>query len=346
MGLSKVVEGILRPLRLAGGRAVENERPSLYVSLSYEVRMERKLSIGELKTIFIALFLLGGFVCQGGFCFAAGSEPAGNTGQIEAVVIQVDEWAVYVPNMIFYFDTQMDKRKIETLKNAADRLRNKKALITYCSTGNPGKDKRILLSDIVPAGEKPNIENPGVEAAKPAGDLQEKPIRKPSEEKVSPTNFVPAEPKGPVKQAALQAVKQNAKTEEPGPITREEINEFVRRLLYLNGRKDLTALAPFYADKVNYYDRGTVSRNKVILDLKIYFRNWAEIDTRLDGDVVMAGFEPEVRIVKFISLFSVKNGKKSATGRTENVWTIQRINGELRLTDVKQKILAGDPSGL
>jgi len=28
------------------------------------------------------------------------------------------------------------------------------------------------------------------------------------------------------------------------------------------------------------------------------------------------------------------------------MWTIQRINGELRLIDVKQKILAGDPSGL
>ncbi|MGA2404881.1 MAG: hypothetical protein ABSG91_24790, partial [Syntrophobacteraceae bacterium] len=93
--------------------------------------MERKLSIVEIKTVFIALFLLGGFLCQGGFCFASGSQPAGNTGQIEAVVIQVDEWAVYVPNLNFYFDTQMDKRKIETLRKAAEQLRNKKALITY-----------------------------------------------------------------------------------------------------------------------------------------------------------------------------------------------------------------------
>ncbi len=184
--------------------------------------MERKVSSGELKTMFIALFLLGGFVCQGGFCFAAGSEPAGNTGQVEAVVIQVDEWAVYVPNMIFYFDTQMDKRKIEALKKAADRLRNSKALITYCSTGDPGKDKRSLLADIVPAGEKPNIEKPILEAAKPPRDTGEKPIRKPSEGKVSPTDVVPAEPQVPAKQAALQAVKQNAKTEEPGPITKEK----------------------------------------------------------------------------------------------------------------------------
>jgi len=308
--------------------------------------MERKLSIGELKTIFIALFLLGGIACQGGFCFAAGAEPAGNTGQIEAMVIQVDEWAVYVPNLIFYFDTQMDKRKIETLKKAADQLRNKKALITYSSTGDPGKDKHILLSDIVPAGQKPNLEKPGREAAKPPADQQEKPTRKISVEKVSPPDFVPDEPKGPVKQAALQAVNQSAKTGGPDPVTKEEVSAFVRRFLYLNGRKDLAAVAPFYADKVDYYDRGIVSRDKVLQDLKYYFRNWTEIDTRLDGDVAMAGFEPEVRIVKFICSFSVKNAKKSITGKTENVWTIQRINGELRLIDVKQKIFAREPSGL
>ncbi len=291
--------------------------------------MERKLSTGELKKIFIALFLLGGFLCQGGFCFAAGSEPARNTGQIEAVVIQVDEWAVYAPNLVFYFDTQMDKRKIEILRKAADQLRNKKALIAYSSTGDPGKDKRILLLDIVPAGEKPNVEKPGREAAKPPGDP-----------------LVPAEPKGPPKQAALQAVNQSAKTGEPHPVTKEEVSAFVRRLLYLNGRKDLAAVAPFYADKVDYYDRGVVSRDKILEDLKYYFRNWADIDTRLDGDVVMAGFEPEVRIVKFICSFSVKNEKESMTGKTENIWTIQRINGELRLIDVKQKILGKEPSGL
>ena len=49
----------------------------------------------------MALFLLIGFLCQG-VCHAAGSEPAGNEGQIVAVVIHVDEWAVYVPSIKLY----------------------------------------------------------------------------------------------------------------------------------------------------------------------------------------------------------------------------------------------------
>jgi hypothetical protein len=60
----------------------------------------------------------------------------------------------------------------------------------------------------------------------------------------------------------------------------------------------------------------------------------------------MAGFDPGVRIVKFISSFSVKNEKKSIAGKTENIWKIQRINGELRLIDVKEKVLKSESSGL
>jgi hypothetical protein len=148
--------------------------------------MERKPSNVIIKTISVGLFLLIGFFCQG-VCRSAGSEPAQNEGQIEAVVIHVDEWAVYVPNLIFYFDTQMDKRKIETLKKVARQLRNKKALISYSSTGDLNKDKHAVLSDIVPAGNKRNPEKPVLEALKPPGDSQGEVVPKLSEEKVHST---------------------------------------------------------------------------------------------------------------------------------------------------------------
>jgi hypothetical protein len=148
--------------------------------------MERKLSNVKIKTISVGLFLLIGFFCRG-VCRSAGSEPAQNEGQIEAVVIHVDEWAVYVPNLIFYFDTQMDKRKIETLKKVARQLRNKKALISYSSTGDLNKDKHAVLSDIVPAGNKRNPEKPVLEALKPLGDSQGEVVPKLSEEKVHST---------------------------------------------------------------------------------------------------------------------------------------------------------------
>jgi hypothetical protein len=253
------------------------------------------------------------------------------------VVIQVDEWAVYAPNMVFYFDTQMDNKRIETLKRAAGQLRNRKALITYSSSADPNQNQRALLLDIAPAGQKSKSETTARETAKPPGKMEETAPRKLSEEKAAPSG-IPAGERTP-EQAPLKEADRGRKSGQTGPITSEEVTEFVSRLLYLNGRKDPAAVAPFYADNVDYYDRGVISRDKVLEDLKYYYRNWIEIDTRLDSDVLMTGFEPEVRIVKFRSTFSVKNQVRSLAGTTENIWIIKRINGDLKLIDVKEKIL-------
>jgi hypothetical protein len=172
--------------------------------------MERKLSKVEIKAIFMVLFLLIGFLYQG-VCCAAFPESAGNVGQIEAVVIHVDEWAVYVPNQVFYFDTNMGKSKIETLKRMANRLRNKKALITYSSTGDLSEDKHAMLSDIVPAGEKMNLEKPVREAIKP-NDSQGKAIPKLSGERVYSTETVPSQAQISDKQVAalVEALRLSA----------------------------------------------------------------------------------------------------------------------------------------
>jgi hypothetical protein len=270
-------------------------------------------------------------------CLAANFEPAGGPAseeRIEAVVVHVDEYAVYAPNLVFYFDSQMDKKRLEALKRTADRLRNRKALIIYSQTVDSNNGKRMLLTDIVSAAERYDSERVSREAAVPPGELQYKPVLGLSDETASPAQHVQPDSATGAHEVRTQAVRSG-----PAPITREEAVAFIRDVLYVNGKKDLSAVASFYADKVDYYDRGVISRDKVLQDLKYYFRNWSQIDTRMDGDIAMAGLEPEVRIVKFICSFSVKNDIKSIAGKSENVWTIQRINGELKLIDVKQKIL-------
>ncbi|MFZ2445647.1 MAG: hypothetical protein WAW37_04770 [Syntrophobacteraceae bacterium] len=374
--------------------------------------MERKLSIWQHKIILlVALFCLPGILCGVEASIAAGSGPGATVGQIEATVIHVDQYAVFAPNLVFYFDTQTDKKKIASLMRTANHLRNKKALITYSATGELGRDRHVLLVDIAPAGEKPRAESPPREASVPAGDIREKPVDiLPGKEAAPPGPARPVEPQGPSKQAAVQekkplqtgeqstpitrekkppqtaaipvepqapskqAVVQEQKpppaaapvelrepsrqaavreqkpplaTEQSGSITREEITAFVRRMLELNSRKDLAAIAPLYADKVDYYDRGVVNRDYVRKDLGYYFRNWDQISTSVDGDVVMIVLDqPGVRIAKFITSYAVRNDKKSVAGKTENIWKIQKIDGQLRLFDVKQKIISNKAPGL
>ncbi|MEN6441794.1 MAG: hypothetical protein ABFD97_24795 [Syntrophobacter sp.] len=361
--------------------------------------MERRILTRQHRIQFATAFLIvAGLFAVAATCLgAAESAPAENVQQTEVTVIHVDQYAVYAPNRIFYFDTRTDKRKIASMMRTADQLRNRKAAITYSSTGDPAQNKHVYLVDIVPAGEKPLTDRPASptrEARETAGGPQDRPARASSGEAVTSPAEAPseardlswqtaprekaprrqgmeartptgtpddktartasaggvappvndlAEPRVSSRQPTPQERTQARTADSAQPITRQEITAFVRNILELNGKKDLPGVLPFYADKVDYYDRGVVNRDYVRRDLGYYFQNWDSITTALDGDVVMIVLDqPEERTAKFVSRFSVRNDKKSVTGRTENIWRIQRINGQLRLVGVRQKIISKD----
>lgn len=307
-------------------------------------KMERIFSTGRMKAAFF-IFFLAGLVFRAGCCPAADPEQAGGVGQIEVNIIHVDQYAVYAPNLIFYFDTKMDKKKIAAIARAADHLRNKKATITYSSNGGLSRDRHVLLLDVTPAGEKRVTEKAAPDTQSPAAEMQAKStVTPPARPEVPPAPTpAPVEQQAPAPPSREKKVRETA--EPTAPITRDEISAFVRNILALNGRKDLSAVMPFYADKVDYYDRGLVDRDYVKRDLVYYYRNWDKISTSLDGDVVMIVLDPEVRIAKFISSFSVLNARKAVSGKTENIWKIQRINGQLMLVDVKQKMIGREQPG-
>ncbi len=186
--------------------------------------MGRKLSNLLIKTtISVALFLLVGFFCRETLCFADSSGTASNANQLEAVVINVDNWAVYVPNRVFYFDANMDKRKLGSLERAANRLRNRKALITFYSTEDLNSGKRDILSDIVPAGRNVNMEIAETEKPEPEKPEPEKPAR----ETVKPVDGSQAKvaPKPPEKTHL-----PNETAPSPSPVSDAQVAAFVEAL--------------------------------------------------------------------------------------------------------------------
>lgn len=130
--------------------------------------------------IFAALFVLAGCVCLS-------AAPALKQGRIEARVIHVDKWAVYVPNRVFYFDTHRSKSEIDKLTRAADRLRNKKALIRFYLVRTAGENQRAVLSDIEPATAKQTPQAPVKQTARPVQGPQQNAAPKLSERK-APSN--------------------------------------------------------------------------------------------------------------------------------------------------------------
>ena len=88
-------------------------------------------------------------------------------GQMDAKIVHVDKWGVYVPNFVFYWDTDLGKQKVAALTATAERLRNKLATIVYATQSELGKDKRPMLVDITPVVEQTSF--PGADT-KAGGD--------------------------------------------------------------------------------------------------------------------------------------------------------------------------------
>jgi hypothetical protein len=307
--------------------------------------MEAKSVLGRYRNkLIVILLFLAGFVFRLDACFAAEAGKGRGVNQVETTVIHVDQYAVYAPNVVFYFDPQMDKRKVASITKMAEQLRNKKAVITYSSAGDLSQDKHVVLVDILPVGgDKASPESAPRDQRNPAGDSQSK-----TSNTSATSETLPKDESGESGSQAARQDKKQAQTKAgaSSPVTRGELTAFVRQILELNGKKDIAAIAPLYADKVDYYDRGVVGRDYVVRDLGYYFRNWEKITTQLEGDVVMIVLDqPEVRIAKFVSSFSVRNDKKSLVGKTENIWKVQKTNGKLMIIDVKQKLLGKESAG-
>lgn len=362
----------------------------------------------RLKTLLLLILIpLATFISSGSDSCAQDSTVSRSQNQTEITIIHVDKYGVYGPNVIFYWDTAMSKQKLDALMKAADHLRNKQAVVTYSSTGDPKKDKRPLVVDLSantaepdhivreetarkehqrpsaseekvslssetpdPVDAKPNPSNakPNFAEEKPRPPVQRKeppeagnesswsePLMDYSKKRLYGEERPPVpSPRGDSFQSGMQATfkeqpdtkpasKDSAPSPEPresAPITREEVTGLITQLLHLNERKELNSIITYYADQVNYYDRGVVSRDYIKKDLGYYFRNWDRINTSLEGGVVLIVTDQhDLRIAKYICSFSVENAKRAVRGRSENVWKIQKINNELKIIDVKQRLI-------
>lgn len=274
---------------------------------------------------------------------------------MDVTIIHVDKYAVYGPDLVFYWDSKMSKKQIGALTSKAERLRGKKATITFAPEGS-SKDSRNILVDISPYAEALE-EPPAVETAREETSLPEPweledHGRYTARERAYEDAREPIEPVRPAL-PAFPAPRVTPSDESPyygqsivsdSPrIDREELTRFVEDVLRLSERKDIENLLRHYGPRVDYYNRGPVDQNYIRKDLGYYFRNWSTVESSLDGRVVMiVTDQPDVRIAKFISSFYVENAKKAVRGRTENIWRVQRIDGVLKIVDQKQRILESE----
>ena len=274
-------------------------------------------------------------------------------GQMDVTVIHVDKFGVYVPDIVFYWDSSLNKQKIAALTSVAERLRNKRATLTYSARGSPIADRRPLVIDIQPYRE-PVATYEGVEsgadaprplrASIPAASTTDR-----AEETVVPEPF----PARDIDSVGSQGWDRDdssadAPSEAPTqvsaqsvPIQKRDALMLVEHMLHLTSRKSLDSILYYYADSVNYYRRGDVAKDYIRRDLGYYFKNWDRIRSSLEGDIQLIDTSrPDIKVVRFQSSYEVENATRSVSGTADNTWKVQRTRTGLKVIDQKQSVLS------
>ena len=125
-------------------------------------------------------------------------------------------------------------------------------------------------------------------------------------------------------------------------ITREEIVNFVDRYIALSNRGNVTNLLELYADKVTYFDKGSVSKSIISQDKNSYYKRWPEVVNTMEGDVSITDVsETDTKQVTFYLSFYVHSSKRNQTisGNAKNTLKISRIDAELKIVSENQEVL-------
>lgn len=290
-----------------------------------------------------------------------------NQSQLDAKIIHVDKWGVYVPNMVFYWDAELGKQKVAALTATAQRHRNKLVTIVYTTEGGLEDDRRPLVVEIAPVKESTSLP----EAALSPSDQSERSIHGTAEgAKVYPADSFDAAssydaeaPPGPIEELEENGEPLQESTasigSEPIPLVRDkplqtppgttlihqrEVQMLIEHMLHLTEKKALDSLLYYYDEQVSYYGRGDVTKDYIRKDMGYYFRNWDTITCSLASDIVLVDTDrPDTRIVRFTSRFAVENSKKSLSGRTDNTWKVRKTPSGLKVIDQKQSIIRSEP---
>ncbi len=120
-------------------------------------------------------------------------------------------------------------------------------------------------------------------------------------------------------------------------ITGEELNRFVRG--YLNAAQQPTpdAEVDHYANRVRYFDSGTVDRDFVAADQRRYYKQWPERSFELLDGPVITDHDGDAATVKFTIRYEVRGESRRATGLTENTMRVQRFGDDLRIVAMSER---------
>ena len=185
------------------------------------------------------------------------------------------------------------------------------------------KEPSVVQQQATPANGKGKSDSPEIHAATPV--LTQEPTvpeEKPASLALNVEGPAPAAPRRPA-------------------MAHQDLETFVQSYLGVVNRCKPAETLGFYADAVDYFGAGIVTKDFIFQDKDRYCRRWEEVRSELLGPIAVAdtGAENEKRLTFKIRFFG-RNPARGAvvSGTATNTLVVRAIDGELKIIDEKQRV--------
>jgi peptidoglycan hydrolase-like protein with peptidoglycan-binding domain len=127
------------------------------------------------------------------------------------------------------------------------------------------------------------------------------------------------------------------KAENAGDVSREAIRAFLRRYFDACQSPNPDDELAFYADRVEYFDHGTVEKSYIRNELAVYDQRWPVRKYSL-GDSVRVNRVGNNTVARVRVAFNVANNdrNRTASGRTDDTFNLSKRGDSLQIISVKE----------
>ena len=124
-------------------------------------------------------------------------------------------------------------------------------------------------------------------------------------------------------------------------LSRERLRDYVAAFVLAGLDTNIGAELEFFADQVNYYDQGTVGREKIRGDLASYSQQWPQRRFWLAGEVdVQPQADSRIRVT-FPLRYNLRNGRKQSSGRVIKTLLLEVTGEDLQIVSVNERKARG-----
>ena len=120
-------------------------------------------------------------------------------------------------------------------------------------------------------------------------------------------------------------------------LSRERLRDYVAGFVLAGLDPSVDAELEFFADRVKYFNEGTVDREKIRRDLERYNQRWPSRRFWLDGQVEVQP-RPDSRLrVTFPLRYELRNGPKHSSGRVRKTLVVEVTGEDLQIVAVDER---------